>query len=82
VIHPTPHPPPGDDAALLESLQKNTPKPQRSSHREEQILGARYSIREAPTQVFYDKSGNEISRNAGMLTAEELAQQIAKIGVN
>jgi thiol-disulfide isomerase/thioredoxin len=49
---------------------------------EEQILGARYGIREAPTQVFYDKSGKEISRNAGMLTAEELDQQVAKIGVN
>ena len=78
--------PPGEMMQpLLESLQKKYPEALTVifvNLGEEQILGARYSIREAPTQVFYDKSGKEISRNAGMLSAEELAQQIAKIGVN
>jgi thioredoxin 1 len=70
---------------FLEDLQKKYPETLNVvfvNLGEEQILGARYGIREAPTQVFYDKSGKEISRNAGMLDAEELAQQVAKIGVN
>lgn len=78
--------PPGEMMQpLLESLQKKYPETLNVvfvNLTEEQILGARYGIREASTQVFYDKSGKEISRNAGMLNAEELAQQIAKIGVN
>jgi thioredoxin 1 len=78
--------PPGEMMQpFLESLQKKYPETLNVvfvNLGEEQILGARYGIREAPTQVFYDKSGKEISRNAGMLTAEELAQQVAKIGVN
>jgi thioredoxin 1 len=78
--------PPGEMMQpLLESLQKKYPDTLNVvfvNLGEEQILGARYGIRETPTQVFYDKSGKEASRNAGMLTAEELAQQVAKIGVN
>jgi thioredoxin 1 len=78
--------PPGEMMQpLLEGLQKKYPGTLNVifvNLGEEQILGARYSIREAPTQVFYDKSGKEISRNAGMLNEEELAQQVAKIGVN
>jgi thioredoxin 1 len=78
--------PPGEMMQpFLESLQKNHPETLNVvfvNLGEEQILGVRYGIREAPTQVFFDKSGKEISRNAGMLNAEELAQQVAKIGVN
>jgi len=70
---------------FLEGLQKKYPETLNVvfvNLGEEQILGARYGIREAPTQVFYDKSGKEISRNAGIFSEEELAQQVAKIGVN
>ncbi len=70
---------------FLEGLQKKYPETLNVvfvNLGEEQILGARYGVREVPTQVFYDKTGKEISRNTGMLSAEELAQQIAKIGVN
>ena len=70
---------------FLEGLQKKYPETLNVvfvNLGEEQILGARYGIREAPTQVFYDKSGKEISRNAGTFSEEELAQQVAKIGVN
>ena len=78
--------PPGEMMQpFLESLQKKYPETLNVvfvNLGEEQILGARYGIREVPTQVFYDKSGKEISRNAGMLNEEELAQQVAKIGVN
>jgi thiol-disulfide isomerase/thioredoxin len=78
--------PPGEMMQpFLESLQKKYPETLNVvfvNLGEEQILGARYGIREAPTQVFYDKTGKEISRNAGMLNAEELAQQVAKIGIN
>jgi thiol-disulfide isomerase/thioredoxin len=78
--------PPGQTMQpFLEGLQKKYPETLNVvfvNLGEEQILGARYGIREVPTQVFYDKTGKEISRNTGMLSAEELAQQIAKIGVN
>jgi thioredoxin 1 len=78
--------PPGEMMQpLLEGLQKKYPETLNVifvNLGEEQVLGARYGIREAPTQVFYDKSGKEISRNAGMLNEEELAQQVTKIGVN
>jgi len=78
--------PPGEMMQpLLESLQKKYPETLNVvfvNLGEQQILGARYGIREAPTQVFYDKSGKEISRNAGLLNEEEIAQQVAKIGVN
>jgi thioredoxin 1 len=70
---------------FLEDLQKKYPDTLNVvfvNLSEEQILGARYGVREVPTLVFYDKTGKEISRNSGMLSAEELAQQIAKIGVN
>jgi thiol-disulfide isomerase/thioredoxin len=49
---------------------------------DEQILGARYGIRSVPTQVFFDKTGKEITRNQGVLDAEELAKEVAGIGVN
>ena len=78
--------PPGEMMLpFLEGLQKKHPETLNVvfvNLGEEQILGARYGIREAPTQVFYDKSGKEISRNAGTFSEEELAQQVAKIGVN
>jgi thiol-disulfide isomerase/thioredoxin len=78
--------PPGEMMRpFLEGLQKKYPETLNVvfvNLGEEQILGARYGIREAPTQVFYDKSGKEISRNAGIFSEEELAQQVAKIGVN
>ena len=78
--------PPGEMMRpLLEGLQKKYPETLNVifvNLGEEQVLGARYGIREAPTQVFYDKSGKEISRNAGMLNEEELAQQVTKIGIN
>lgn len=49
---------------------------------EEQVLGARYGIREVPTQLFFDRSGKEASRHSGMFSEGELAEQLAKIGIN
>jgi thioredoxin 1 len=49
---------------------------------EEQVLGARYGIREVPTQLFFDRSGKEASRHSGMFGEGELAEQLAKIGIN
>jgi thiol-disulfide isomerase/thioredoxin len=48
---------------------------------DEQILGARYGIRSVPTQMFFDKAGKEISRNQGVLDEEQLAKEVAQIGV-
>ena len=49
---------------------------------DEQILGARYGIRSVPTQMFFDKSGKEVGRNQGVLEEEELAKEVAKLGLN
>jgi thioredoxin 1 len=49
---------------------------------DEQILGARYGVRSVPTQMFFDKTGKEVSRNQGVLDEEELAKEVAKMGVN
>jgi thioredoxin 1 len=49
---------------------------------DEQILGARYGIRSVPTQMFFDKSGKEVGRNQGVLEEEDLAKEVAKLGLN
>jgi thioredoxin 1 len=49
---------------------------------DEQLLGARYGIRSVPTLMFFDKAGNEISRNQGLMDEADLAKEVARLGVN
>jgi thioredoxin 1 len=48
---------------------------------EEQFLGARYSIRSIPVQVFFDGNGREVFRHAGFFAAEEVNKQLLTMGV-
>ncbi len=48
---------------------------------EEQILAARYGIRSIPVQVFFDAQGQEVFRHTGFFAEEEVAKQLAQIGV-
>jgi thioredoxin 1 len=49
---------------------------------DEQILGARYGIRSVPTQLFFDNTGKEVSRNQGVIDEGDLVKAVAGIGVN
>lgn len=48
--------------------------------KQEQILAARYQVRSIPTQIFFDKAGNEVYRHTGFFSAEDIEKQLAKIG--
>ena len=72
-------------APMLENLGKKYPEGLNLvfiNVEEQQVLGARYGIREVPTQLFFDRSGKEASRHSGMFSEGELAEQLAKIGIN
>ena len=43
--------------------------------------GRRYGIRVIPTQVFFDREGNEIWRHEGFLSREEIVDRFARMGV-
>ncbi len=49
---------------------------------EERVLGARYGIGSVPAQVFFDKGGKEVFRNAGVLAEEEMVKQLAGLGID
>jgi thiol-disulfide isomerase/thioredoxin len=48
---------------------------------EQQILAARYDIRSIPVQVFFDAQGREVFRHTGFFAEEEVAKQLAQMGV-
>jgi thioredoxin 1 len=48
---------------------------------QERILAARYAIDSIPVQVFFDKDGKEVFRHVGFFPQEEIAKQMAKMGV-
>ena len=48
-------------------------------HREQAM---KYGIRAIPTQIFYDKSGKEISRHVGFMSEEAIVGQLKKMGVS
>lgn len=41
----------------------------------------KYGIRAIPTQIFYDKDGNEIWRHSGFLDKKSIVAQLEKLGV-
>jgi len=47
----------------------------------EQALASRYGIQAIPTQVFYDRDGNEVFRHVGFWPQAELEKKLAQIGV-
>ena len=42
----------------------------------------RFGIQTIPTQIFYDKQGNEVLRNSGFMSEEAIVTQLKKMGVN
>ena len=42
----------------------------------------RFGIRVIPTQIFYDKTGKEVSRHEGFMSERDIVAQLKKMGVN
>ena len=42
---------------------------------------ARFRIRSIPTQIFFDKEGNEVYRHEGFMREEKIIAQFEKMGV-
>ncbi|UTF48831.1 thioredoxin family protein [Desulfomicrobium sp. ZS1] len=40
----------------------------------------KYSLRAIPTQIFYDKDGNEVMRHEGYFSKEEIIKILTKLG--
>ena len=49
--------------------------------RKEPILAARYGVQAIPVQVFFDKTGAEISRHVGFFPKEQIIAKLAEVGV-
>ena len=49
--------------------------------RENRVLGARFSIKSIPVQVFFDREGKEAFRHVGFYAEPEVLGQLAKLGV-
>ncbi len=45
-------------------------------------MGKEYSIRMIPTQVFLDADGNELFRNEGFISKEDILKKWAELGIN
>jgi thioredoxin 1 len=43
--------------------------------------GRSFGIRAIPTQIFYDKSGKEVTRHTGFLGKESIVAMLTKLGV-
>ncbi len=43
--------------------------------------GKKFGIRTIPTQIFYDKSGNEVYRHQGFLGKDAIIAQLEELGV-
>jgi thioredoxin 1 len=41
----------------------------------------RFGIRAIPTQIFFDKNGEEVYRHVGFLAEKEIVSQLTKMGV-
>ena len=49
--------------------------------REKPIMGARFSIRSIPVQVFFDRDGKELFRHVGFFPESKVKQQLKTMGV-
>ena len=48
---------------------------------QEQLLAARFGIQSIPVQVFFDKTGQEVSRHVGFFPKDEILKQLRAMGV-
>jgi len=42
----------------------------------------RFGIRAIPTQIFFDRDGNEVRRHLGFMSEEEIVRQLKEMGVD
>lgn len=49
--------------------------------REDPVLAARFGVRSVPTQILFDKTGKEIFRHAGLLSADEIGKELGKADI-
>lgn len=42
----------------------------------------RFGIRAIPTQIFFDREGNEVYRHVGFMSEEAIVAQLGKMGIN
>lgn len=49
--------------------------------RENQSQGERFRIQYIPTQIFFDKTGQEVYRHVGFMSENDIVAQLKKIGV-
>ena len=50
--------------------------------RENQSQGQRFRIQYIPTQIFFDKTGQEVYRHVGFMSESDIVAQLKKIGVH
>lgn len=50
--------------------------------RENQSQGERFRIQFIPTQIFFDKTGQEVYRHVGFMNESDIVAQLKKIGVH
>jgi len=43
---------------------------------------SKYGVRAIPTQIFFDKKGNEVFRHVGYMSEKDIVGQFKKMGVN
>jgi thioredoxin 1 len=43
--------------------------------------GRKFGIRSIPTQIFYDKEGNEVYRHEGFMDKKDIVSKLEKLGV-
>jgi len=49
--------------------------------RENQSQGQRFRIQFIPTQIFFDKTGQEVYRHLGFMSEDDIVSQLSKMGV-
>ncbi len=49
--------------------------------REDPAQSKKFRISMIPTQIFFDKDGNEVSRHVGFMSEEEIVDQLTTMGV-
>jgi len=50
--------------------------------RENHSQGKRFRIQYIPTQIFFDKTGQEVYRHVGFMSENDIVAQLEKIGVH
>ncbi len=48
---------------------------------EEKDQGGKFGVRAIPTQVFFDRKGNEVYRHQGFMAEDAIVAQLSKMGV-